>query len=242
MEHLQVLAEGKPLHVVEQGAAAQVGRSFVDVQDGRAGEDDVQPRMVVVYQFQFACPILVFMYFVNDEVTPSPLDKVIGQVYQVVAGEIEVVGIDKERRVALQPFLGMLQHQRGFSYAAWPYQSHQTVLPVYAVEYITVVFSGGIPQQNIKVGLQFLHFFSFFGGKDTKSALNSVHFYEETAHFAVQIYELAKLLHLINRLADIPRDALQFAQSVDVAILALLLVPVDEGSRLAVVDGEARAG
>ena len=31
VEHLQVLAEGKPLHVVEQGAAAQVGSFFVDV-------------------------------------------------------------------------------------------------------------------------------------------------------------------------------------------------------------------
>ena len=81
MEHPQVLAEGKPLHVVEQGTAAQVGSSFVNVQDGRAGEDDAQSRMIVVYQFQFARPVLVFMYLVNDEVASSPLDKVIGQVH-----------------------------------------------------------------------------------------------------------------------------------------------------------------
>ena len=93
------------------------------------------------------------MYLVNDEVTSSPFDKVIGQVHQVSGREIEVVGVDKERRVALQPFLGMLQHQRGFSHAARSYQPHQTVLPVYAVEHITVVFSGCIPQQSIKVGL-----------------------------------------------------------------------------------------
>ena len=54
------------LHGINDGTTAQVGTAFFDIQHRRSGKDHLQVGVVIVDEFQFPRPVVVFMNFIDD--------------------------------------------------------------------------------------------------------------------------------------------------------------------------------
>ena len=153
----QIFAEGEPLHLVDGCAAAQVGHAAVDVEDGRAGEVDVQVGVGVVDLFELARPVGVFVYFVQQEIAPALLAEGVGQVHQRVVGKIEIVGRGVEGAVGGEGLLGMLQQQGGFPYAARAHEAQHAVAPANVGVFIAHEREVGASDELVKNGIQAFH-------------------------------------------------------------------------------------
>ena len=176
----QVFAEGEALHLVDGCAAAQVGHAAVDVEDGRAGEIDVQVGVGVVDLFELARPVGVFVYLVQQEIAPALLAEGVGQVHQRVVGKIEIVGRGVEGAFYGEGLPGMLQQQGGFAHAARAHKAQHAVAPTDVGVFIAYEREVGASDELVKNGIQAFHR-QLFGCKCTYFALTQCSFCPKTA-------------------------------------------------------------
>ena len=94
MEQCKVLAETQSLYGVYHRPTAQIRFAVYDVQNGGTGKGDFQIGVRVVYLFQFARPVLVFMHLVYIQMFSSVLDKTVRQIYERVGSQIQRVRRD----------------------------------------------------------------------------------------------------------------------------------------------------
>ena len=109
MEQGKVLAETESLHGVNHRPAAQIRFAVYDVQNGGTGKGDFQIRVRVVYLFQFARPVLVFMHLVYIQMFSSVLDKTVRQIYQRVRSQIQRVSRDIQTLLPVTALCHVLQ-------------------------------------------------------------------------------------------------------------------------------------
>ena len=77
----------------------------------------------------------MFEHLVDQQYFSATFLKFVGEVYNAVAREIEVVHVDEQTGTVVPEFLfGVLEKESGFSYATCPFDTNQTV---------TLCFSGG---------------------------------------------------------------------------------------------------
>ena len=157
VENGEVFPERKSLHFVNRGAAAEVDGSFVDVENGGAGESDSHVGVGVVDLLQFPRPIGVFVNLVDEQVSAALLVERIGKLHKGVVGEIEVVGGNVERGFPVEVLLDVLQKEGGFSHTARTHKAEHSSLPIDFI--MLVAHETGVRQreQLVEIFLQPIH-------------------------------------------------------------------------------------
>ena len=89
----------------------------------------------------------MFEHLVDQQYLSATFLKFVGEVYNAVAREIEVVHVDEQTGTVVPEFLfGVLEKESGFSYATCPFDTNQAVAPVDLVHKIAA--NGGIGVLN----------------------------------------------------------------------------------------------
>ena len=87
--------------------------------------------MVIVDQFQFPRPVLVFMNFIDEQELPVAFNECISKINQLVIRKIKVLSGHIERLRNVQAHFDMLQNQRRFSHSTRTGDPDHTTFPVY---------------------------------------------------------------------------------------------------------------
>ena len=79
--------------------------------------------MHVINLFQLSAPTSILVNLIYIKMRTTFLDKIVGEIYQGIIGEIDIVG----RNIQMMSFRGLLnvlQYHSGFTYASWTDYAH----------------------------------------------------------------------------------------------------------------------
>ena len=132
----EILAEGEPLHIIENAATREVGRGLVQLQHGGTAEDDIESGITVVDILQFLrpCAERVAMHFIDEKMGAAMREMVVGEVQQTMICEPKV--IQRAIKSLSSPEvveLDVLKHHRGLANASCTTDAEHTHVPVHKI-------------------------------------------------------------------------------------------------------------
>ena len=159
---VQKFAERKAPEVVALHNVAQLQILFFEAHDGWTGKYNFQIGETVVAHTQFAAPVGMLEYLVDQQYLSAPFLEFIGEVDDTVSGEIEIVHVDKEAWTVGSEFLfGVLKQESGFSHATCSFDTNQSVTPVYFVHQVAADRGIGVLNKVGMCAVECFHLFSW---------------------------------------------------------------------------------
>ena len=148
-------------------------------------EYDVHRRIVVVDILDTPLPILVFMYFIQDEMGTAVDIMILNQVVQAVSVEPNVVKRSvKDLAVIGERLLDMLLEERGFSHALRAFDADYPRLPVDMVIYLPFEIKANLGHQSVRISVKYIriqfHNSSFLINANIQNNLGRLKFTKKT--------------------------------------------------------------
>ena len=142
---VEVFAEREAAQVVALHDVAQLRVLFLESHDGRTGENDFQVGKEVVAAAQFVTPVRMLEHLVNEQHFAASLLEFGSKFHDAVAGEEEVVHVDKEAGTIRAEFLpGVLQQESCLAHTTGALDADEPVAPVDLVHEVAAYGSIGV--------------------------------------------------------------------------------------------------
>ena len=136
---VEKFAEGEASQVVRLHNAVEFRVFFLQPHDGRASENDFQPRVAVIAFAQLCAPVGLFEHLVDEQHLAARVVELACKFSNADVLDVKVVSVDVQTRMVVRGkmLLGILQKERGFSYAASTLDANHSVFPVDLVHQVT---------------------------------------------------------------------------------------------------------